>query len=127
VDRVVSEEAPEDIVSAEAVDLVVTLAAPDRVGLVVPVELVVAVGGLEDLEASSKWVPSSIPRSLGLNARPWKLVLISSSSTALETFLAAVKGMSDELGGVKVAGFESYGEIAVAEGDWSGFQLKACP
>lgn len=38
-----------------------------------------------------------------------------------ENFLAAVKGMSDELGGAKVAGFESYGEIAVAEGDWSGF------
>jgi hypothetical protein len=38
-----------------------------------------------------------------------------------DDFLAAVKGISDELGGVKVAGFESYGEIAVAEGDWSGF------
>jgi methyl-accepting chemotaxis protein len=36
-------------------------------------------------------------------------------------FAEAVKGMSDELGGVPIAGFETYGEIALDVGDMSGF------
>jgi methyl-accepting chemotaxis protein len=36
-------------------------------------------------------------------------------------FAKAVKGMSEELGGVRVAGFETYGEIALDVGDMSGF------
>lgn len=36
-------------------------------------------------------------------------------------FQSAVKGISDELGGVPLAGFETYGEIALAAGDMSGF------
>ncbi len=36
-------------------------------------------------------------------------------------FSAAVKGMSEELGGVPLAGFETYGEIALDAGDLSGF------
>jgi hypothetical protein len=38
-----------------------------------------------------------------------------------DDFFSAVKAVSDELGGAKVAGFESYGEIALNQGDWSGF------
>ncbi len=38
-----------------------------------------------------------------------------------ETFDQAVRGMSDELGGVPLAGFETYGEIALDVGDMSGF------
>ena len=33
----------------------------------------------------------------------------------------AVKGISEELGGVALAGFETYGEIALDVGDMSGF------
>ncbi|HEY4118198.1 MAG TPA: FIST N-terminal domain-containing protein [Byssovorax sp.] len=33
----------------------------------------------------------------------------------------ALKGMSKELGGARLAGFETYGEIALGEGDMSGF------
>ncbi len=36
-------------------------------------------------------------------------------------FGSAVHGMSEELGGVPLAGFETYGEIALAAGDMSGF------
>jgi hypothetical protein len=36
-------------------------------------------------------------------------------------FSAAVRGMSEELGGVPLAGFETYGEIALDAGDLSGF------
>jgi methyl-accepting chemotaxis protein len=36
-------------------------------------------------------------------------------------FAGAVKGISSELGGVPVAGFETYGEIALDAGDMSGF------
>jgi methyl-accepting chemotaxis protein len=36
-------------------------------------------------------------------------------------FTRAVKGMAEELGHVPVAGFETYGEIALAAGDMSGF------
>jgi hypothetical protein len=36
-------------------------------------------------------------------------------------FARAVQGMSDELGGAKLAGFETYGEIAMDVGDMSGF------
>jgi len=36
-------------------------------------------------------------------------------------FSAAVRGMSEELGGVPIAGFETYGEIALDAGDMSGF------
>jgi methyl-accepting chemotaxis protein len=36
-------------------------------------------------------------------------------------FGAAVRGMSEELGGVPLAGFETYGEIALDAGDMSGF------
>lgn len=36
-------------------------------------------------------------------------------------FETAVKGMSEELGGVPLAGFETYGEIALDAGDLSGF------
>jgi methyl-accepting chemotaxis protein len=36
-------------------------------------------------------------------------------------FKRAVKGISEELGGVPLAGFETYGEIALAAGDMSGF------
>jgi len=36
-------------------------------------------------------------------------------------FSAAVQGMSEELGGVPLAGFETYGEIALDAGDLSGF------
>lgn len=36
-------------------------------------------------------------------------------------FARAVQGMSDELGGVALAGFETYGEIALDAGDMSGF------
>ncbi len=36
-------------------------------------------------------------------------------------FHRAVRGMSDELGGVPLAGFETYGEIALDAGDMSGF------
>ncbi|MEO8876316.1 MAG: FIST N-terminal domain-containing protein [Polyangiaceae bacterium] len=38
-----------------------------------------------------------------------------------EDFAAAVKGMSEELGGAPLAGFETYGEIALDVGDMSGF------
>ncbi len=36
-------------------------------------------------------------------------------------FQTAVKGISQELGGAKLAGFETYGEIALQVGDMSGF------
>ena len=36
-------------------------------------------------------------------------------------FGGAVRGMSEELGGVPLAGFETYGEIALDAGDMSGF------
>ncbi len=36
-------------------------------------------------------------------------------------FVRAVHGISEELGGVKLAGFETYGEIALDAGDLSGF------
>jgi hypothetical protein len=36
-------------------------------------------------------------------------------------FQSAVKAISDELGGVPLAGYETYGEIALAAGDMSGF------
>ncbi len=36
-------------------------------------------------------------------------------------FARAVTGMSEELGNVPLAGFETYGEIAMDEGDMSGF------
>ncbi len=38
-----------------------------------------------------------------------------------ERFGDAVRGMSEALGGAKLAGFETYGEIALIEGDLSGF------
>ncbi len=38
-----------------------------------------------------------------------------------DDFARAVHGMSDELGNVPLAGFETYGEIALAAGDMSGF------
>lgn len=38
-----------------------------------------------------------------------------------EGFDAAIRGMSEELGGVPLAGFETYGEIAFDAGDMSGF------
>lgn len=38
-----------------------------------------------------------------------------------EQFVDAVKGISEELGGVPLAGFETYGEIALDVGDMSGF------
>ena len=38
-----------------------------------------------------------------------------------EEFGDAVRGMSKELGGVPLAGFETYGEIALVAGDMSGF------
>jgi hypothetical protein len=38
-----------------------------------------------------------------------------------QEFQAAVKGISEELGGVPLAGYETYGEIALAAGDMSGF------
>src|SRR5262249_44394725 len=36
-------------------------------------------------------------------------------------FASAVKGISEELGGSPLAGFETYGEIALDVGDMSGF------
>jgi methyl-accepting chemotaxis protein len=38
-----------------------------------------------------------------------------------EQFADAVRGMSEELGGARLAGFETYGEIALDAGDMSGF------
>jgi methyl-accepting chemotaxis protein len=38
-----------------------------------------------------------------------------------DEFHTAVKGISDELGGAPLAGYETYGEIALAAGDMSGF------
>jgi methyl-accepting chemotaxis protein len=38
-----------------------------------------------------------------------------------DDFVRAVRGMAEELGTVPVAGFETYGEIALASGDMSGF------
>ncbi len=38
-----------------------------------------------------------------------------------DEFGSAVRGMVDELGGVPLAGFETYGEIALDAGDMSGF------
>jgi hypothetical protein len=38
-----------------------------------------------------------------------------------ETFEQAVTGISEELGGAQIAGFETYGEIALNTGDMSGF------
>ena len=38
-----------------------------------------------------------------------------------EDFSRAVRGMSEELGGAPLAGFETYGEIALDAGDMSGF------
>ena len=38
-----------------------------------------------------------------------------------DDFAKAVHGMSEELGGVPLAGFETYGEIALNAGDMSGF------
>jgi methyl-accepting chemotaxis protein len=36
-----------------------------------------------------------------------------------DDFHSAVRGISDELGGAKLAGFESYGEVALMPSDWS--------
>lgn len=36
-------------------------------------------------------------------------------------FQVAVRAISEELGGVPLAGYETYGEIALAAGDMSGF------
>jgi methyl-accepting chemotaxis protein len=36
-------------------------------------------------------------------------------------FQTAIRGISEELGGVPVAGYETYGEIALSAGDMSGF------
>ncbi len=36
-------------------------------------------------------------------------------------FVSAVRGISEELGGAPLAGFETYGEIALDVGDMSGF------
>jgi methyl-accepting chemotaxis protein len=36
-------------------------------------------------------------------------------------FIRAVRGISDELGGAPIAGFETLGEIALLEGDMSGY------
>lgn len=38
-----------------------------------------------------------------------------------DQFRTAVRGISEELGGVPLAGFETYGEIAMTESDLSGF------
>jgi methyl-accepting chemotaxis protein len=38
-----------------------------------------------------------------------------------DTFSSAVRGISEELGGARIAGFETYGEIALDVGDMSGF------
>ena len=38
-----------------------------------------------------------------------------------EDFSRAVRGMSEELGGVPLAGFEAYGDVALNVGDFSGF------
>jgi hypothetical protein len=38
-----------------------------------------------------------------------------------DDFGRAVRGMSEELGGARIAGFETYGEIALDVGDMSGF------
>jgi methyl-accepting chemotaxis protein len=38
-----------------------------------------------------------------------------------DRFVDAIKGISEELGGVPLAGFETYGEIALDVGDMSGF------
>lgn len=38
-----------------------------------------------------------------------------------ERFVEAVSGMSEELGGAPLAGFETYGEIALSVGEMSGF------
>lgn len=38
-----------------------------------------------------------------------------------EQFVSAVHNISQELGDVPVAGFESYGEIALTDGEMSGF------
>jgi methyl-accepting chemotaxis protein len=38
-----------------------------------------------------------------------------------DRFADAVRAIADELGGAPVAGFETYGEIALCEGDLSGF------
>ncbi|HVY49260.1 MAG TPA: FIST N-terminal domain-containing protein [Minicystis sp.] len=38
-----------------------------------------------------------------------------------DAFSTAVRGISEELGGARVAGFETYGEIALDVGDMSGF------
>jgi methyl-accepting chemotaxis protein len=38
-----------------------------------------------------------------------------------EQFADAVRGIAEELGDIPVAGFETYGEIALAVGDLSGF------
>jgi methyl-accepting chemotaxis protein len=38
-----------------------------------------------------------------------------------DSFQQAIRGISDELGGVPVAGYETYGEIAMTAGDLSGF------
>ena len=38
-----------------------------------------------------------------------------------ERFGDAVRGMSEELGGAPIAGFETYGEIALEGGSMSGF------
>jgi methyl-accepting chemotaxis protein len=38
-----------------------------------------------------------------------------------EDFSRAVRGISEELGGARLAGFETYGEIALDVGDMSGF------
>jgi len=43
------------------------------------------------------------------------------SDSSAEQFNEAVRGISDELGGVPLAGFETYGEIALDAGDMSGF------
>ncbi len=38
-----------------------------------------------------------------------------------DDFSRAVRGISEELGGARIAGFETYGEIALDVGDMSGF------
>jgi hypothetical protein len=66
--------------------------------------------------AGQRAAASYLDRAVAVNGRSPSPSLILGSE-----FHTAVKGISEELGGAPLAGYETYGEIALAAGDMSGF------
>jgi len=73
--------------------------------------------------ASARDAARSAREQLGGNEPAGALVFdcICRNLILKDDFAAAVRGMSEELGGAPLAGFETYGEIALDVGDMSGF------